>query len=147
MTPDEPSALLSPEYVARQRLLWRIWWAIVLFLVIGSFLLTGVAMLLDRSAPGPHGKRFYTVTPPSPAYAPTPWWSGVPEDVVRPTPVPGPGIVWVNTRSHIYHFPGYRWYGTTQQGKYVSERDAEEEGNRAALNERRPANFGMPTKK
>ena len=146
MISNGPSNPLSPEYVARQRRLWRIWWAIVLFLVIGSFLLTGVAMFLNRPGTVRHGKRFHTAASPPAAYDSTPSQPGTGESVARPAPFFGPGTVWVNTRSHIYHFPGYRWYGATTQGKYTSERDAEAEGNRAALNERRPANFGAAAK-
>ena len=40
--------------------------------------------------------------------------------------------VWVNTRSHVYHCPGTRWYGNTKQGKYISESEAQKEGDRPA---------------
>lgn len=29
---------------------------------------------------------------------------------------PGDKVVWVNTKSGIYHFKGERWFGNTQQG-------------------------------
>ena len=51
------------------------------------------------------------------------------------TPCPpggGPGLVWVNTETHVYHKEGSRFYGTTKKGKYVSEADAIKEGDRAA---------------
>src|SRR4029453_4410429 len=50
------------------------------------------------------------------------------------TPVPGgaPGLVWVNTDSHVYHKEGSRFYATTTKGKYVSEAEAIKEGDRAA---------------
>jgi hypothetical protein len=44
----------------------------------------------------------------------------------------GPGLVWVNTETHVYHKEGSRFYGTTKKGKYVSEADAIKEGDRAA---------------
>src|SRR5262249_59605603 len=44
----------------------------------------------------------------------------------------GPGLVWVNTATHVYHKEGSRFYGTTKKGKYVSEADAIKEGDRAA---------------
>jgi hypothetical protein len=44
----------------------------------------------------------------------------------------GPGQVWVNTQSHIYHEPGSKFYGKTKQGKYVSEQEAIAEGDRPA---------------
>jgi hypothetical protein len=42
--------------------------------------------------------------------------------------------VWVNTATGIYHYPGTRWYGNTNQGKYMTEKDAIAQGYRAARN-------------
>jgi hypothetical protein len=49
-----------------------------------------------------------------------------------PAPGGGRGLVWVNTETHVYHKEGSRFYGTTRKGKYVSEADAIQEGDRAA---------------
>jgi hypothetical protein len=53
------------------------------------------------------------------------------------TPAPGaaPGLVWVNTDTHVYHKAGSRWYGKTKKGQYMTERDAIKEGDRAAQDE------------
>jgi hypothetical protein len=47
-------------------------------------------------------------------------------------------VVWVNLDSKIYHFAGYRDYGGTKHGAYMCERDATDEGMRAAKNEKHP---------
>lgn len=47
---------------------------------------------------------------------------------------PGDVVVWVNTRSGIFHMPGTRWYGMTEYGTYECETDAISEGNRASRN-------------
>ncbi len=44
----------------------------------------------------------------------------------------GHGLVWVNTEKHVYHRGGSRFYGTTKKGKYMTEREAIQTGNRAA---------------
>ena len=51
---------------------------------------------------------------------------------------PGPGMVWVNLDSGVYHFEGSRYYGKTKNGKYMSEADAVKAGYRAAKNEKKP---------
>lgn len=47
---------------------------------------------------------------------------------------PGDKMVWVNTRSHIYHFQGERYFGCTKQGKFMCEKEADREGDRATRN-------------
>jgi hypothetical protein len=42
--------------------------------------------------------------------------------------------VWVNTATGIYHYPGTRWYGRINQGKFMTEKDAIAQGFRAARN-------------
>lgn len=43
-------------------------------------------------------------------------------------------VVWVNTRSGVFHMPGTRWYGITEYGTYECEQDALAEGDRQSRN-------------
>jgi hypothetical protein len=47
-------------------------------------------------------------------------------------------VVWVNLHSKIYHFAGYKNYGTTEHGTYMCEKQATGDGFRASKNEKRP---------
>ena len=45
-------------------------------------------------------------------------------------------VVWVNTKSHKYHYAGHRSYGTTKKGAYMCEADAKAAGDVAAKGEK-----------
>ena len=46
----------------------------------------------------------------------------------------GDKIVWVNTRSGVYHFQGERYFGSTKVGKFMCEQAADREGDRPTHN-------------
>jgi len=47
---------------------------------------------------------------------------------------PNDTVVWVNTRTGVYHFKGQRWYGATREGAYECRKEADREGDRATRN-------------
>jgi hypothetical protein len=51
---------------------------------------------------------------------------------------PSDTVVWVNTKSNVYHFAGRRDYSNTKQSAYMCEADAKAAGDRAAKNEKHP---------
>jgi hypothetical protein len=43
-------------------------------------------------------------------------------------------VVWVNTKTGVYHLKGERWYGATKSGAYVCRKEADAEGDRMTRN-------------
>jgi len=88
---------------------------------------------------------------PAPAPTPTPTRAPAPKPATAAAPTgagqfaneseakgrcPSDTVVWVNTKSHKYHYAGHRSYGTTKQGAYMCEADAKSGGDVAAKGEK-----------
>jgi hypothetical protein len=52
---------------------------------------------------------------------------------------PADTVVWANLQSKIYHFASYKNFGTTKNGAYMCEMDANKQGFRASKTEKPPA--------
>jgi hypothetical protein len=59
-------------------------------------------------------------------------------DTAAKAKCPSDTVVWVNTKSGVYHFAGTHNYGTTKDGAYMCEADTAAAGFRAAKNEKHP---------
>ena len=70
------------------------------------------------------------------------WHAGVWRHSAQPSAMPRANIstgnpdpntkVWVNTNSGTYHCAGTRWYGKTQEGQYMTQKQAQDQGYRPA---------------
>jgi hypothetical protein len=88
-----------------------------------------------KAAPAPAAAPAATpASAPAPAPVPAqtaPTAKGGPAPTVAQAPGGGPGMVWVNSASKVYHCPTDKWYGKTKSGEYMSESDAIAKGNHA----------------
>jgi hypothetical protein len=90
------------------------------------------AMPAAPAAPAPIA-RAAMPAPAAPAAMPAPAAPAVshrvlPQPAGMAAPGGGPGMVWVNSGSKVYHCPNDRWYGRTKAGSYMTEAQAQQQG-------------------
>ena len=106
-------------------------------------------------APAPAPTTYAPAPAPAPASTIWPWQKPQtpepqPQVAMRPTApmsaseaqaqasCPSDTVVWLNTKSGVYHYRGTHNYGSTKQGTYMCEASAKASGDRAAMNEKHP---------
>ena len=97
----------------------------------------GAAPAAPAAAPAPAAPAPAATAAPKPAAAAT----GAGEfqtDAQAKARCPTDTVVWLNSKTGIYHFAGTRNYGKTKQGAYMCEADAKAAGHRASEKEKHP---------
>lgn len=92
----------------------------------------------SQPAPAAPAKAAATQPAPAPASQPAPAAPAKATAAAASQGTPGPGTVWVNLESGVYHYPGTRYYGKTKSGKYMPEADAVKAGYHASKDEKKP---------
>ena len=89
-------------------------------------------MVTVGAATAPAAAAPSAAAPSAPAKPAAPATTKAKTDTTEAKVPPQPGMVWVNTKSKVYHREGDRWYGKTKEGKFMTEDDAIKAGYHAA---------------
>lgn len=95
--------------------------------------LLGFTMALSAQTSNQHTNQNGSVGPVTTTAQPAPAANSrkaprTPKAPMQETPGGGPGMVWVNTNSSVYHCQGDRFYGRTSHGRYMTEAAAKSAG-------------------
>ena len=102
---------------------------------------TGSLLPWSQPAAPPAATPAPASAPAPTTYSPAPAATGAGEftsDQQARAHCPSDTVVWVNTKSRVYHFAGTHNYGNTKEGAYMCEADARAAGDRAAMNKHHP---------
>ena len=86
-------------------------------------------------APAPAASK---MAPAKPTAATSPGANQFATEAAAKARCPADTVVYVNLKSHIYHFVGHKDYGSLKVGAYMCEKDTSGAGARAAKNEKHP---------